>query len=79
MMKTAISVEDKVYKNAEDTAARMGVSRSKLYTLAIEEYMQNHRSDVLLEQLNAVYSVENSKLDEDLQQAQSELFYSEDW
>jgi hypothetical protein len=52
---------------------------SKAEIHSIEEYMQNHRSDVLLEQLNAVYSVENSKLDEDLQQAQSELFYSEDW
>jgi metal-responsive CopG/Arc/MetJ family transcriptional regulator len=78
-MKTAISIEDKVYRNAEDTAARMGLSRSRLYTLAIEEYIQKHRSDELLEQLNAVYSVENAKLDDDLARAQSKLFYNEDW
>jgi hypothetical protein len=78
-MKTAISIEDKVYKNAENTAVQMGLSRSRLYTLAIKEYIQNHSPDLLLKQLNEVYSVENSKLDDDIQQAQFSLLSGEDW
>ncbi|MDR0655749.1 MAG: hypothetical protein LBG22_05485 [Treponema sp.] len=78
-MKTEVSIEDKVYKNAENTAIRMGLSRSRLYTLAIEEYIQNHSPDLLLDRLNEVYSVENSKLDDDIQQAQFNLLSGEDW
>ncbi|WP_010256294.1 hypothetical protein [Treponema primitia] len=78
-MKTAISIEDRVYSVAEDAADRMGLTRSKLYTLAIEEYLRNHSPDILLKQLNEVYGRENSTLDDDIQQTQSALFAGEDW
>jgi hypothetical protein len=78
-MKTAISIEDRVYGVAEEAAVYMGLSRSRLYTLAIEEYLRNHSPDILLKQLNEVYGGENSILDDDIQQAQSALFAGEDW
>ncbi|GHV26737.1 transcriptional regulator [Spirochaetia bacterium] len=78
-MKTAISIDDRVYRSAEDAIGQMGLTRSRLYTLAIEEYIQNHSPDVLLKRLNEVYTKENSKLDEDIQQAQFDLFSGEDW
>jgi hypothetical protein len=78
-MKTAISIEDRVYRSAESAAGQMGLTRSRLYTLAIEEYIQNHSPDTLLKRLNEVYAKVDSKLDEDMQQAQSILFYGEDW
>jgi hypothetical protein len=77
-MKTAISIDDGVYRNAEHAAAQLGLSRSSLYTLAVEEYLRNHSPGMLLERLDKVYS-ENSKLDEDIEEAQFRLFSGEDW
>jgi hypothetical protein len=79
IMKTAISIDDQIYRTAEYAAAQLGLTRSRLYTLAIEEYVRNHSPDTLLKQLNEVYSGENSKLDEDIQQAQFGLFSGENW
>jgi metal-responsive CopG/Arc/MetJ family transcriptional regulator len=78
-MKIAISIDDQIYRTAEDAAGQLGLTRSRLYTLAIEEYIRNHSPDTLLERLNEVYSGENSKLDEDIQQAQFGLFSGENW
>jgi hypothetical protein len=78
-MKTAISIDDTVYQEAEDTAWQMGFTRSRLYTLAVEEYLRNHSPEVLLKQLNKVYAGNNSKLDDDIQQAQFALFSGEEW
>jgi hypothetical protein len=78
-MKTAISIEDRVYSVAEAAADYMGLSRSRLYTLAIEEYLRNHSPDILLKLLNEVYGGKNPALDDDIQGAQSKLFAQEDW
>ena len=42
-MKTAISIPDDVFAEAEETAQRLGVSRSGLYTRAIAEFVERHR------------------------------------
>jgi antitoxin component of RelBE/YafQ-DinJ toxin-antitoxin module len=78
-MKTAVSIDDRVYRSAENTAGQMGMTRSKFYTLAVEEYIQNHGPEFLLERLNAVYAGENTKVDDDIHEAQFRLFSGEDW
>jgi hypothetical protein len=57
----------------------MGVSRSKLYTNAVREFLQNHDSELVLKKLNAVYGVNDDKLDDDLMFAQYNLLENEDW
>jgi metal-responsive CopG/Arc/MetJ family transcriptional regulator len=78
-MKTAISIEPLVYEEAESAAQQMGVSRSKLYTLAIHEYVQNHNPEIVTDQLNRIYGKQAAVIDEDIIQAQYNLLSGEDW
>jgi hypothetical protein len=78
-MKTAISIAAPVYNEAESTARQMGVSRSKLYTLAIYEYVQNHNPEIVTDRLNRIYGKQEAVIDEDIMQAQYDLLSGEDW
>jgi antitoxin component of RelBE/YafQ-DinJ toxin-antitoxin module len=78
-MKTAISIDEAVFYGAENAAAKMGLSRSRLYTLAVEEYIKNHRSDTVTERLNQYYKKHKTVLDDDVKQAAYALFVKEDW
>jgi metal-responsive CopG/Arc/MetJ family transcriptional regulator len=39
-MKTAISLPDILYEKAEKTALYMGIPRSKLFSMAVEEFIE---------------------------------------
>ena len=54
--KTAISVDDRLMLAADRLARKMGISRSRLFSLAIEAYLRNLEQDNMLEQLNRVYA-----------------------
>lgn len=62
-MKTAVSIPDRVFRAAERASKRMGVSRSRLYTTAIEKLLATEHSTRITEQLNEVYRKEDSRLD----------------
>jgi antitoxin MazE6 len=53
-MKTAISVPDQVFQEAEQLAQRLAKSRSQLYTEALVEYLTRHDPDTVTERLNEV-------------------------
>ena len=55
-MKTAISIPDDIFLSAEKTAKKLGISRSQLFTKAIEEYIQNYSKEKITEELNKIYS-----------------------
>lgn len=78
-MKTAISIPDPVFKEADDLAKRLGVSRSELYTKAVLAFVEEHRGEQIIEALNALYSQESSELDAELQKLQIRAVTSEDW
>lgn len=78
-MKTAISIRDDIYKEAEEFARRLGISRSKLYTLAVSEYIHSYAPDSVTAQLNEVYKDVDSSLDEDIAQANYDLFSRDEW
>jgi metal-responsive CopG/Arc/MetJ family transcriptional regulator len=52
-MKTAISVPDPVYREAERYARRTRKSRSRLYAEALAEYLARHAPDDVTEDMNA--------------------------
>jgi metal-responsive CopG/Arc/MetJ family transcriptional regulator len=62
-MKTAISLPDSVFEEAEALANQLGLSRSELYTKALQAYVRRHNRDRILSKLNQVYSEESSELD----------------
>ena len=54
-MKTAVSIRDEVFDAAEHAASVMGISRSQLYTKAVEEFVSRHSREHVTERLDAVY------------------------
>lgn len=57
-MKTAISIPDDVFEEAERLAAELGQSRSQLYSQAVREYVARHSADRVTSTLDAVYAGE---------------------
>jgi predicted transcriptional regulator len=53
-MKTAISIADEVYAEAERLARRVKKSRSQLYTEAVAEYVARHDPEAITEAMNRV-------------------------
>jgi metal-responsive CopG/Arc/MetJ family transcriptional regulator len=78
-MKTAISIPDELFESAERFAQRRGLSRSQLYTTALRQYLQEHHSDAITEQLNALYDTEPSTLDPTLAYAQTRSLPQDEW
>ena len=60
--KTAISLPDSVFEEAEALAQQLGVSRSELYTKTLEAYLKKFDRTQILRKLNQVYSKESSDL-----------------
>ena len=59
-MKTAISLPDKIYFEAEKTAKNLGISRSALYLNALMEYLKRNNRKNITQKLNEVYSDANT-------------------
>jgi metal-responsive CopG/Arc/MetJ family transcriptional regulator len=57
-IKTAISIEKDLFDQAEDLAHEMNVSRSRLFVLALEEYISHYQNQRLLKEINAAYDEE---------------------
>lgn len=53
-MKTAISVPDPIFREAEELARRLAKTRSQLYSEAMAEFLTRHDPDTVTERLNAV-------------------------
>ncbi len=54
-MKTAISLPDKIFHEADALAERSGISRSELYATAVAEYLARRNGDRITAQLDAIY------------------------
>jgi metal-responsive CopG/Arc/MetJ family transcriptional regulator len=54
-MKTAISLPDVLYEKAEQTASYMGIPQSKLFAMALEEFISKHNGKMITGKINSVY------------------------
>jgi metal-responsive CopG/Arc/MetJ family transcriptional regulator len=54
-MRTAISIDDGLLQEADETARSMGLSRSRLFAMAVNDFLQ--RREQMLRRLNEVYAV----------------------
>ena len=52
-MKTAISIPDDVFERATRLATALGLSRSALFTQAVERYLQQVEAESLTRQIDA--------------------------
>ena len=78
-MKTAVSLPDDLFRQAEAAARRLRVSRSQLYATAISEFLNRQRSDAVTDRLNEVYSRRPAKVDSALHRAQLRSLEKDSW
>jgi len=78
-MKTAISIPDDVFTQAERFAHHKKMTRSALFTAAVDEYIHHHREDDVTRKLDEVYASEDSSLDPVFAKLQSLSLPREDW
>ena len=55
-MKTAISINDGLLREADETARLMRLNRSRLFALAVGEFLKRRRREEMLLRLNEVYA-----------------------
>jgi metal-responsive CopG/Arc/MetJ family transcriptional regulator len=78
-MKTAVSVPDELFRQAESAARQLRVSRSQLYATAISEFLERQRTNAVTERLNEVYSRLPAKVDPALHRAQLKSLDKSSW
>ena len=54
-MKTAVSLPDAVFRRAERLAKRLRVTRSELYSRALQEYVARHAPDAVTAALDRLH------------------------
>jgi metal-responsive CopG/Arc/MetJ family transcriptional regulator len=78
-VKTAISLSDHLFQQAEHAAKTLRISRSKLFSRAIAEFLARNQSAAVTERLNMVYSEIDAKVDPSLQAEQLKLLEKARW
>lgn len=82
-VKTAISMQQYLFDDVNALAKELNVSRSKLFVLAIEEFMKKNESKKILAQINAAFGdsldeVER-KIPGAMKRKQREILESDPW
>lgn len=57
-VKTAISIEKPLFDQAEKIARTMKVSRSRLFVIALQDFIEHQKNKEMLAQINAAYADE---------------------
>ena len=65
-MKTAISIDGALLLDADETARQMGLSPSRLFTLAVGDFLKVRRQQQMLLRLNRVYADGPDRAEKDL-------------
>ena len=78
-MKTAVSIPDAVFSQAEKAARRLKMSRSKLYATALAAFLEEQQAEDLTARLDAVYTLAESNLDPEWLRAQADALDREEW
>jgi predicted transcriptional regulator len=63
-MKTAISIPDDVFAQADRLARKLKQSRSQLYSRAVREYVARHAQDDVTSALDMLYAQEGAENDD---------------
>ncbi len=55
-VKTAISIQESLYKELDSLAHKLRTSRSRLFSVAVREFLERRRNRQLLRDINAAYN-----------------------
>ena len=78
-MKTAVSIPDALFAEAEAAAKRQGVSRSKLVQTALQEFLNRERSRNITDRLNASLAANPEPADPFLDAIARETLLAVEW
>jgi predicted transcriptional regulator len=78
-MKTAVSIPDGVFEDAEQLAKRLNTSRSELYARALAQFIGEHAPDRVTDALNAVADAAAAGSDEFVQAAARRTLERSEW
>ena len=54
-VKSAISIEERLFKQVNDLARELNMSRSRLIGMAVREYIKRHNNRAMIQALNEAY------------------------
>lgn len=78
-MKTAISIPDELFEQAEAVRKKRGVSRSEFYATAIEHHLKLLNKGEVTAKLNEIYANQPSELDPELHEHQRRQLLKSEW
>lgn len=78
-MKTAVSIPDDIFEEAERLAADLETSRSQLYSRALREFVSRHSPDRLTEAMNRVVDTVGTEVDEFSRRAARRVLEQVEW
>jgi metal-responsive CopG/Arc/MetJ family transcriptional regulator len=78
-MKTAVSIPDEVFEEAERLARRTKRSRSEVYSRALAEYVARHASDRVTEAMDRTLAAINERPDHFPRAASRRVLERSDW
>ena|ERR1044071_97278 len=78
-MKTAVSIPDDVFEDAERLATELQTSRSQLYSRALQEFVARHAPDRLTEAMDRVVDAVGGEVDEFSQRASRRVLEQIEW
>jgi metal-responsive CopG/Arc/MetJ family transcriptional regulator len=55
-VKTAISIKEPLLQEADALAHRLNIPRSRLFAMAVEDFINQHQNRQLFDKLNEVYA-----------------------
>jgi metal-responsive CopG/Arc/MetJ family transcriptional regulator len=78
-MKTAVSIPDRIYEDAERLARRTKKSRSRLFSDAIKEYVERHAPEEITDAMNRVCAELGNTRDEFVSSAARRVLERSEW
>ena len=82
-VKTAISLQEELFKKVNKLAGELHVSRSRLFVIAVQDFIKKKESQNLLSQINSAFSdypdSEEIKIQNKMRQKQAKKFEREPW
>jgi metal-responsive CopG/Arc/MetJ family transcriptional regulator len=78
-MKTAVSIPEKVFRQAERLARRLRKSRSEIYSLALAEYLNRHDADHVTEAIDRLMAEIGTETDQFIASASRRVLERSEW
>ena len=78
-LRTTISIPEDIYRDAEEVAKRLGMTRSQLYSKAVSDFLNRYRKDDMKAKLNEVHATWSPCFDPVLATMQLASLPQEEW